>query len=172
MKRSTKNIVKWLLYSLILFGLLVLQTTPGLFEIRGVKPVLILPLAVFVAVFEGETGGFFFAVAAGLLWDVSSDKPLGFSAIILSVCCVLIALLTIFFVRAKIINCCILCFATAAAYCFFDFLFFYAIWGRGGLLSIAFRHFLPMTIYTAAVSPLIFLLVRAVASKYNEILRV
>ncbi len=172
MKRSTKNLIKWALYSAILFLLLVIQTTPGLFAIKGVKPVWILPLAVFVAVFEGETGGFCFAVATGLAWDSMSDKPLGFSSIILAVCCVVIALLVIFFVKASILNCCILCFGTICAYCFFDFLFFYAIWGTGGLTSIFLTHFLPMIIYTSVVSPLIFLLVKAIASKYNEILRV
>lgn len=172
MKRSTKNLVKWALYSLILLVLTVLQTTPGLFEIKGVKPVLILPLAVFIAVFEGDTGGFCFAVVTGLVWDSVSDKPLGFSAILLAVCCVIIALLVIFFIKASILNCCILCFGAMCAYCFFDFLFFYAIWGAGGLTTIFLTHFLPMIIYTAVVSPLIFLLIKAIASKYNEILRV
>ena len=172
MKRSTKNLVKWILYSVILFVFTVIQTTPGLLQINGVKPVLILPLAVFVAVFEGETGGFCFAVAAGIVWDSVSDKPLGFSAILLAVCCVIIALLVIFFVKASILNCCILCLAAVCVYCFFDFLFFYAIWGAGGLMSVLLTHFLPMIIYTTVISPLVFLLVRVIASKYNEILRV
>lgn len=172
MKRSTKNIIKWVIYSLMLYVLLVLQTTPGLFEIKGVKPMLILPLAVFVAVFEGEKGGLFFAIATGILTDLASDKILGFTSIILSVCCIAIALLTIFLVRATLINCCVLCTVTLSIYCLLDYLFYYLIWGYSGTFAILLRHYLPMVVYSAIISPLIFIAVKAVASKYNEILRV
>ena len=38
--------VKWALYVLLAFTAYVLQTTPGLFQLFGIKPVLLVPVCV------------------------------------------------------------------------------------------------------------------------------
>lgn len=169
---KTLKIIKWVIYAAILFLLYVLQVTPGLFEVYSARPVYIFPFAMFVAVFEGETGGSVMAVICGLLWDVSSSKLLGFSSVIMLVCSVAIALLVIYYVRATIINCVIMSAAAMLIYILLDFAFYYLIWEAGGKLSILIHNLLPMWIYTVVISPLIFIIVKAVASRFNDILRV
>lgn len=172
MKRSTKRLLKWLFYSLLLFLLIVIQTTPNLLEIKGTKPILVIPLAVFIAVFEGEISSFVFAVITGIVWDMQSNKILGFSSIIISICCVAVAMLVIYLIRANIVNCCILSAGVTGIYCLLDFICYYFIWGYDGMWYLVVSHFIPMIIYTTVVSPLIFIIVKSIASKYNDILRV
>ncbi len=56
-KRSRGQIVKWICYALLGLLCAVLQTTPGLFQFGAAKPLWLLPLALSVAVFEGEFAG-------------------------------------------------------------------------------------------------------------------
>jgi len=68
-KRSRGQIVKWICYALLGLLCAVLQTTPGLFQFGTAKPLWLLPLALAVAVFEGEFAGAVFGAVCGLMWD-------------------------------------------------------------------------------------------------------
>ena len=68
-KRSRGQIVKWICYALLGLLCAVLQTTPGLFQFGAAKPLWLLPLALAVAVFEGEFAGAVFGAVCGLMWD-------------------------------------------------------------------------------------------------------
>ena len=56
-RRSRSQLLKWGCYVLALFVCAALQTTPGLFQLGEAKPLLVLPLCLAVAVFEGEFAG-------------------------------------------------------------------------------------------------------------------
>ncbi|MFZ2539986.1 MAG: rod shape-determining protein MreD, partial [Oscillospiraceae bacterium] len=114
-------IIKWAIYSLLLLLLYTLQTTPHLFKLFGVKPVLILPLVVCISMYESVMSSAIFAMIAGLLWDISSDKLFGFNAIILLCCSVLISLVCIYYLRTKLINSIGFCLIAALLQGFLDF---------------------------------------------------
>ena len=78
MRKSTRTTIKWGLYVLLLFFLCGLQSAPGLFSIWGVKPVLVIPMAVAVAFFEREVATGIYGLLAGFLWDISAGKLFGF----------------------------------------------------------------------------------------------
>ena len=59
-KRTLILVAKQLCYALLLFAAYVLQTTPGFLTFFGVKPVLLVPTAICIAVLEG--------VFPGALW--------------------------------------------------------------------------------------------------------
>lgn len=163
---------KWGSYSLILFLFYILQTMPGLFELWGVKPVLIMSLAVCISMFEDVLPSAVFGMAAGLLWDISSDKLFGFNGLIFLVISAAVSLLCIYYLRSKLLNS--LMFIGAAALCqgFIDYAFYYVLWGYSGVSKILYLHILPTALYTAAVTPLVFLLVRFVASKFTDTERI
>ena len=52
--RNARAALKWVCYTLVLLLLFGLQSSPGLLSIGGVKPVLIIPAAISVALFENE----------------------------------------------------------------------------------------------------------------------
>ena len=80
-KRSRSQLLKWGCYVLALFVCAALQTTPGLFQLGEAKPLLVLPLCLAVAVFEGEFAGALLGTVGGLLWDYAAGRT------VLDLCC-------------------------------------------------------------------------------------
>ena len=76
-KRSRSQILKWCCYVLGLFVCAALQTTPGLFQLGEAKPLWLLPLALAVAVEEGEFAGGIFGAVCGLMWDYTAGRTVG-----------------------------------------------------------------------------------------------
>ena len=79
LNQRKKNSVKWLLYIFSLFLAFILQTTVGFFQVFGVKPIFILPVMVYISMFEGELAGAVIGIVGGLFWDTAADKLLGFN---------------------------------------------------------------------------------------------
>ena len=73
-RRSRSQLLKWGCYVLALFVCAALQTTPGLFQLGEAKPLLVLPLCLAVAVFEGEFAGALLGAVGGLLWDCTAGR--------------------------------------------------------------------------------------------------
>lgn len=163
--------IKWTIYYFLLILFYSLQTTPNLFEIFGIKPVLVLPLVVCVCMYEGVMTSTIYAMVAGLLWDISSDKLFGFNAIILLSCGMLISLVCIYYLRTKLINSAGFVLLTALIQGFLDFTFYYAIWDYTGSSIILFQRILPTIIYTVIVSPIFYFTIRAISKRLNIISR-
>ncbi len=161
-------IIKWTLYSLLLLLFYTLQTTPHLFELFGLKPVLILPLVVCISMYEGVMSSAIFGMMAGFLWDISSDKLFGFNAFILLSCSVLISLACIYYLRTKLINSIAFCLIAALLQGFFDFVFYYAIWNYEGVSTILLNNILPTIVYTVVLTPIFYYTVRIIGMRFNE----
>ena len=170
-KEKMMPALKWVLYSLLLLSCYVLQTTPGLFEIFGKKPVLAAALAVCVSMYEGVLSSAFFSMMAGLLWDISSNRLFGFNGLILLCCGVLISLLCIYYLHTRWLNSLLFCTLAMLVQGLLDYLFYYAIWGYPGVSLILVQNILPTLLYTAAVTPLLFLLVRRIHRKLSVVER-
>lgn len=158
---------KWAIYFLLLLLIYTLQTTPNLFMIFGIKPILILPLVVCVGMYEGILSSGVFAIFAGLLWDISSDKLFGFNAVILLCCSVFISLLCVYYLRTKLINAVLFCLIVALLQGLLDFVFYYALWNYQSVHLILLNRILPSIFYTVLLSPLFYYIVRSVSLKFN-----
>ena len=71
-KYFLRKVLKFSVYALIVFSAYIIQTTPGLFDFYGIKPILVLPACICIAVFEGEFAGGLFGFFAGLLCGASA----------------------------------------------------------------------------------------------------
>lgn len=94
------NWLKWLIYVIITALTAVIQALPQMPHLFQGAPLFCIPLAVAVAMHEGENVGAAFAVLAGLLWDMQTGRNFGFNALFLLACCVAIGL----FVRYMFLN--------------------------------------------------------------------
>ena len=77
---------QYTVYGIFMLVLYILQTTPGFLSVFGLKPNLVLPVAMAVAVCEGEFPGGIFGAAAGILCDFSAVSLFGFQGAILLSC--------------------------------------------------------------------------------------
>lgn len=157
MNRRTKILVqKYGLYGLILLVLYLLQNTPGLFAIGQVKPVLVIPFVVCVAMLEGELVGGLLGVAAGLLCDTGSSLLFGINSLIFMSACVAIGLLVIYYMQPSLINSMLFTGVLILVRQLFEYFFYYLMWGYENSSIVLVNSMLPTVIYTLAVTPLFY----------------
>lgn len=172
LNQRKKNSVKWLLYIFSLFLAFILQTTVGFFQVFGVKPIFILPVMVYISMFEGELAGAVIGIVGGLFWDTAADKLLGFNAIIMMVICVSVALLVMYLVRVNVWNALLFVFAGALLQGLIDFFFYYLIWDYDYSYLILLKKILPTVLYTTLISPLFFFIIRKISYTFSEVERI
>ena len=147
-KRSRSQIFKWGCYTLLMLLCTVLQTTPGLFQFGAAKPLWLLPLALAVAVFEGEFAGALFGAVCGLMWDYTAGRTVGMLALELMILCFLLSAVMQLYFKASVPNFLLWGGVCARLVLSLDWLFFYEMPGYSGTL----RRYLWVVLPSAAMS--------------------
>lgn len=164
MHRLSARYLKWTAYGLWLLLICVLQNTPRLLpEILGARPVLVVPLVVCIALYTGPLGGAAAGVAAGLLWDMYSTRLLGFNALLLLVIGCVCGLLVRLLIRNNILSAMLLMTAALVLQGLADWLGNYVILAVEDAGFVLLHTILPNMAYTLVLSPLLYLITRAIA---------
>ncbi len=151
---------KFLSYILIAIILLVMQTTPNFLEISGIKPLLLAPLLLAVAMLEGEFIGGLFGAFAGVLADYASHTFFGFNSIVFLTAAVTVGLLTTYYIHNKPLNCAIFTLSVLLVRGLIEYYFFYDMWIDYGSVVILINEIIPTAIYTALFAVPIYLPIR------------
>ncbi|MCI8650115.1 MAG: hypothetical protein HFG20_08370 [Anaerotruncus sp.] len=146
-------VAKYTAYFFVLVCLYVLQTTPSFMAVFGIKPNLVIPAAICIAMLEGEFTGGLYGALAGALCDLGDFCIFGFNAIILLIACVLAGLMVIYMLRATVLNFVLLAFGALLARTLLDYLLNYYMWGYEGVWMVLVYKMLPTVIYSAAAAP-------------------
>lgn len=144
---------KHCIYISIMLGLYILQISPGLFHLFGIKPLFVVVLAVMLAIHEGEFTGAIYGMIAGILCDLSATKLFGLNSIILLICCVMVGLVIIYYMQLSLINAMLLTAATMFFKEIICFYFYYAMWGYNQVHLIFFENMIPELICTILFVP-------------------
>ena len=161
-KRSRGQIVKWICYALLGLLCAVLQTTPGLFQFGAAKPLWLLPLALAVAVFEGEFAGAVFGAVCGLMWDWLAGRTVGMLALELLLLCFAVSVLVQLYLQVNPGNFAAVSTATALLVLSLDWLFFYYMPGYTGAALRYVTFVLPGAALTIPAALLAFWLVQRI----------
>ena len=161
-KRSRGQIVKWICYALLGLLCAVLQTTPGLFQLGEAKPLWLLPLALAVAVFEGEFAGAVFGAVCGLMWDWLAGRTVGMLALELLLLCFAVSVLVQLYLQVNPGNFAAVSTATALVVLSLDWLFFYYMPGYTGAALRYVTFVLPGAVLTIPAALLAFWLVQRI----------
>lgn len=159
-KRSRGQIVKWICYALLGLLCAVLQTTPGLFQFGAAKPLWLLPLALSVAVFEGEFAGAVFGAVCGLMWDWLAGRTVGMLALELLLLCFAVSVLVQLYLQVNPGNFAAVSTATALVVLSLDWLLFYYMPGYTGAALRYVTFVLPGAVLTIPAALLAFWLVQ------------
>ena len=162
---------KYLIYALLLLLLYVLQTTPRLFEIFEVKPMLVVPAAIAMAMHEGEFAGGIYAAFAGLLCDMGGFGLFGFNGIIFLISGVAAGLLVIYMMRCNVVSCVLFVLIAMLARGGIYYTFAFGIWNYEYAWRIFVFQILPTIIYTAISAIPIYYIFRAVNGKFKRKIR-
>lgn len=156
--RDLNRIVRSLAYVLELLVLFMLQETPGLLpHVYGARPVLVLPAAAVIAMFEEETRAMAFGVAAGLFCDFGYSGVLGFHALVMGVLCFFISLLVRTFLQVNPVTAMLTGIVALGLAFGAQWLFFYYFRHYSQPLFALTSHYLPKYLYTLLFVPLLYL---------------
>ena len=169
-RKKLYHILKWSSYVLLIIIAYVLQTTTSLFVIFGVKPLLLAPLAVCIAMFEGEFAGAIFGAVAGLFCDLGSGQLFGSNGLVLMLCCFASGLLVHVLMRPTLLTCMILSGGTLLLRGMFDFFFNLALWDYDGISRVLLTNIFPVILYSLAVTPLFYLLIKKLSARFEGLL--
>ena len=157
------KVIRYLAYTLEILVLFMIQETPGLLPaIFGVRPVLLFPAVMSIAMFETEVPALAFGVLGGLLCDYGLSGMLGFHALVLGVLCFFISLLVRVYFQINLVTAILTGVwsigLTVCAQWFFLYFFQYSH------PAYAFtHHYLPKYCYTLLFLPLVYLLNRGLS---------
>lgn len=158
-----RGFLRWLLYAAVLLLFYLFECNP---LIRGYCPLLIIPLATAVAMYEGDLAAGVFGTFCGIMLDIANGVTIvGFSALWLLCACPFISLMSRFWVRVTFLSHFIFNAAVTVIMGAMDMLFLHWVW-EGADSSISFvNSVLPA--YTGAVlfSIPIYFLVRFIVNR-------
>ncbi len=161
-----KTIYRRALLALIILALSLIQNGAGRFlKIGGAGPLLLIPAVTAAAMFEGDVAGIFYGLFAGALWDAFA-KGNNFNSIYLVAVGYICGTLIITLMRNNFMTHLILSGAASLLYCTGYWLYHFIICGVDRALLTLIGFYLPMALYTTVLSPVIFLIVRFVHSKF------
>ena len=170
MNKKKAVVLKYVIYSIIILALFVMQNTPGLMQVAGIRPSFLLSAAVLFGMYEGEFAGAILAMVCGLFWDLGSGGLTGSNAILFLLIGACIGLLTTHFLRRTLGTALLCCTGATLIQTLINYTFTYLIWHQehSGLFFLT--KLLPAALYSILLSPLIFLLIRYVHQKFQIIL--
>lgn len=160
--------LKHLVYSCLLLLFYVIQTNPYLFSFWGIKPLMIVPFAVVIAMQEGEFTGAWYGAAAGALCDLSVNKLFGLNAILLTLCCIGIGLAVVHLVQFSLVNATLLTGAAMLIKDAFTYYFYYAMWGYRDAYRILIGNMLPELIFTLAAGVIVYWMLTHIKEKFDS----
>lgn len=151
------KIVKNLAYLLEVILCYIIQTTPGMtIEIFGGRPVLLLPLALTISVFENEEPAIFWGVLCGLLSDSNYTGPVGYYAIMLAVVCYVVSRLMTNYIHTNLLTVIMISALSIPVIIFGQFVLFYVAAGYDYVWEYFSMHYISRIVYTFAFVPVMY----------------
>lgn len=153
--------------ALILLLLSLLQNTDGYFpQIFGVRALLLIPAVVCISMYERDLPGMLFGLFAGALWDVFASGG-SFNAFFLLATGFLCGTLINTIMRNNVVTATLLSAIWSLIYSLGYWLFHYVFTSLDSAAFMLLRYYLPSFIYTVVLTPVIFIIVRAVEKKFS-----
>ena len=166
---SRHQFLRWMTYIIELVLLYIIQCTPGLIPaVYGARPVLLIPAAVTIAMFEGDIGGMIAGILSGLLIDLGGGSVLGVHAILLGILCYFIGLATMDLIKTNFFTALLFGAVSILLVCLIQWAVFYVLWNYGENAYALTRHYLPKAAYTFCIVPLVYLFNRFFALRLSD----
>lgn len=158
-----RSFLRWFLYAAALLLFYCFETNP---LIRGFCPLLIIPLATAVAMYEGDLAAGVFGVFCGLMLDLANGVVVaGFFALWLLCLCPAVSLISRFYVKVNIVSHLVMNAVAAVVMAFMDLVFLHWVWeGADSVISLRLA-ILPAYGGAVLFSAPVYLLVRLINKK-------
>lgn len=163
---SRYNIPKWVLYSLVVVALAVLQLQVGaLPRLFNVTPIFLIPAVISLSIFENETAGGIFGIVAGLLWDTGTGHAFGFNALFLMIMGLAAGLFVRLLFKKTAISAIFITAIFTFLHLFVTWFFFSYMTSKNGLAYSMINKILPTTLMTVVFTIPIYFLFKIIFKK-------
>lgn len=166
--QNKKLIIRRICLALILLLLSVLQNTDGFFpQIFGVRALILIPCVVCIAMYERDIWGMVLGLFAGALWDIFASGA-SFNALFLLTVGFLCGTLINTIMRNNVVTATLLSFISALIYNLVYWLCHFIFVQADSAAFMLCRYYLPSILYTTVLTPVIFLIIRALEKHFTE----
>lgn len=156
--------IRYFAYALELLILYMIQQTPGFLPyLLGARPILIIPAALAIAMFEPELPAMGFGIFGGLLIDFGIGAALGFHGILLGVACYVISALSANLLRTNLLTSFLVNTIALLGIVVLQWLFYYVLYEYEYPTYALIHHYLPRILYSLVLTPITFYFNRAFA---------
>ena len=163
------KVLRCIAYSIELMVFYILCQVPYLLPpILGVRPVLLIPIALTIAVLEDQRMGLAFGIAAGLLIDLGMGSVLGFHALLLGLICYAVGFMAVNLVHTNILTALIVALLAVGVIFSLQCVFYYYLRGYGYERDVFIEHYLPIMLYTFIPTPVFYYFNKAFATGIRE----
>ncbi len=163
------NVVRYTAFAIEMLLCYILQSTPGLqLELFGGSPVLLVPLALSISVFEDDVPAVIFGLICGLMADSGYSGPMGYYSICLCILCFITSVLMENYIRTNLLSAFIIGTISVPLIIFLQFVLFYIAMGYSSVWEYFISHILSRMIFTWAFVPVFYGLNRFIAAKTKE----
>ena len=162
--------IKYITFAVVILAAALCQNvlSPHL-EIGGARCFILLPAAVMLGINEDEKLAALYGLFAGALCDMVSAQTRGFHCIYIMTACYIASALVTFIFRSTFWYQLICAVLTVIFFCLLYWLLFVFIGGGEGSAYMLLRFYLPSALYTIALSPFVYLLLKPLGEKLNKI---
>lgn len=152
-----KTIFRWIAYYLLIMLSFIIMTSG-----TWLKPVLLVPVALCIAVNNDLLGSAFTGAFCGLLTDIACGRLFGYNAVLLTVFCVAVSLSFELCLRYKFINFLWVNAVVSFLQCWLDYKFYYQIWNYPDVERIFTHVTMHVWISTVIASVVIYLIFKVI----------
>lgn len=165
---TRRHALRYILYTVEVLVFFVVQETPFMLpRITEVKPLLILPVAISIAMLETGKLALIFGVISGLLMDIGYGSIIGPNVIILTSLCFAVEYVCRNYIPENIVSAITLMAVCVVAVVAADFVVNFALKGIDGKPDIFFRYYCPIMLYTVVISPIVYYINKAIRALGN-----
>lgn len=158
------KVIRYFAYTIEILILYMVQETPGLLpEAFGARPVLLIPAAISIAMFESELAGIGFGLLCGLFLDIGMGSVLGFHGLLLTVACYFVGLLTADLIQTNFLTALLLAAGSVVGILFLQWVFFYLLYGYAYSGYALLTRYVPRMLYSFCIMPILYAFNRALA---------
>ena len=157
------TVVRYFAYGMEILLLFILQSTPNLIpELFGGKPLLLIPAAITIALFEPEIPAMFFGISSGILLDLGYGDNIGFYTVTLGVICFLLGWIFRDYMVVSFLNATAFTTVITTGLICLYFLFFYIFAGKGEAGFYFVNHYISKIVYTFLCGVILYFLNKAI----------
>ena len=161
--------IRFWAYTIEILVFFVIERIPNLVpSVNHVKPMILVPVAVMIALFEGKNVGIVFGFIIGLFLDTSATGKIGFYSAVLACLGFLVGTAAQKIIKFNLITSVAFVIAFTTAFYFAHFIFEYLFRGYQDAIYALFNHYLIGMLYTVMLSPCIYFFKKAFAVNIKE----